>query len=82
MTPLSVRKYSAPGRAISCAQGCAVALAAAFAVTGVAGLVALAGFAIDSPELMGTVAPVAWGLAPITAGALLPRWLRAVGTRS
>ncbi|MEU6641719.1 hypothetical protein ABZ863_04140 [Saccharomonospora sp. NPDC046836] len=51
-------------------------IAATFAITGVASLVGAVGLFVNSTALMGAIAPLAWGLGPAVAAALITVWLR------
>ena len=52
-------------------------IAVTFTITGLVGLIGGAGgLLIGSTDLMGLVAPVAWGLGPVTAAVLVLVWLR------
>ncbi|MBM7786894.1 hypothetical protein [Tenggerimyces flavus] len=51
-------------------------IAGTFAVIGVLSPGAAVGLALNSTDLMGLVAPVAWGIGPILAAVLVVRWLR------
>jgi hypothetical protein len=51
-------------------------IAGTFAVIGVLSPAAAVGLALDSTDLMGLVAPLAWGVGPILAAVLVVRWLR------
>jgi hypothetical protein len=51
-------------------------IAGAFGVTGVFSLGAAVGFAVDSVDVIGLVAPIAWGAGPLVWAVLLIAWLR------